>query len=69
MKNMRMLGDLPKERVTPNDFGRERLGRKWSSLFSWGLDRYRPIAFTVYNGKDALSEKPSLPDGKSRRAI
>ena len=50
-ENKRMLGDLPKERVTPNDFGRERLGRKWSALFSWGLDRYRPIAFTVYNGK------------------
>ncbi|MDA7680147.1 DUF1549 domain-containing protein, partial [bacterium] len=50
-ENKRMLGGLPKERVTPNDFGRERLGRKWSTLFSWGLDRYRPIAFTVYNGK------------------
>ena len=50
-ENKRMLGGLPKERVTPNDFGRERLGRKWSALFSWGLDRYRPIAFTVYNGK------------------
>jgi len=50
-ENKRMLGGLPKERVTPNDFGRERLGRKWSTLFRWGLDRYRPIAFTVYNGK------------------
>ena len=50
-ENKRMLENLPKERVTPNDFGRERLGRKWSTLFSWGLDRYRPIAFTVYNGK------------------
>jgi len=50
-ENKRMLGGLPKERVTPNDFGRERLGRKWSKLFSWGYDRYRPIAFTVYNGK------------------
>ena len=50
-ENKRMLGGLPKERVSPNDFGRERLGRKWSKLFSWGYDRYRPIAFTVYNGK------------------
>ena len=50
-ENKRMLGVLPKERVSPNDFGRERLGRKWSKLFSWGYDRYRPIAFTVYNGK------------------
>ena len=53
-ENKRMLGTLPKERVTPNDFGRERLGRKWSTLFSWGFDRYRPIAFTVYNGKTKL---------------
>ena len=50
-ENKRMLGGLPKKRVSPNDFGRERLGRKWSKLFSWGYDRYRPIAFTVYNGK------------------
>ena len=50
-ENKRMLDVLPKERVSPNDFGRERLGRKWSKLFSWGYDRYRPIAFTVYNGK------------------
>ena len=50
-ENKRMLGGLPKERVSPNDFGRERLGRKWSKLFSWGYDRYRPIAYTVYNGK------------------
>ncbi|MDP6448279.1 MAG: DUF1549 domain-containing protein, partial [Pirellulaceae bacterium] len=28
-ENTRMLGGLPKERVSPNDFGRERLGRKW----------------------------------------
>ena len=56
-ENKRMLGGLPKERVTPNDFGRERLGRKWSTLFSWGLDRYRPIAFTVYNGKTRLQKK------------
>ena len=56
-ENKRMLGGLPKERVTPNDFGRERLGRKWSTLFSWGLDRYRPIAFTVYNGKTRFQKK------------
>ena len=54
-ENKRMLGGLPKERVSPNDFGRERLGRKWSTLFNWGFDRYRPIAFTVYNGKTRLN--------------
>ena len=48
--NTRMLGSLPKHRVTPNDFGRERLGRKWQRLLSWAEDSYRPIAFSVYNG-------------------
>ena len=55
-ENKRMLEELPEERVTPNDFGRERLGRKWSKLFSWGWDRYRPIAYTVYNGKTRLQK-------------
>ena len=52
--NKQMLAGLSKERETPDDFGRDRLGRKWTILFNWGLDRYRPIAFTVYNGKTRL---------------
>ena len=70
-ENKAMLAALPKERVTPNDFGRERLGRKWDILFSWGFDRYLPIAYTVYNGKTRLDRnvnrrrfRPSDPMGK-----
>jgi hypothetical protein len=70
-ENKLMLEGLPKERVTPNDFGRERLGRKWNILFSWGFDRYLPIAYTVYNGKTRLDRnvnrrrfRPSDPMGK-----
>ena len=48
--NNRMLASLPGQRVTPDDFGRHRLGRKWKLLFNWSADRYRPIAFSVYNG-------------------
>ncbi|HCC99653.1 MAG TPA: hypothetical protein DER64_03925 [Planctomycetaceae bacterium] len=48
--NNRMLASLPGRRVTPDDFGRHRLGRKWKLLFNWSADRYRPIAFSVYNG-------------------
>ena len=48
--NGRMLASLPATRVTPNDFGRDRLGRKWRVLFNWAGDSYRPIAFSVYNG-------------------
>ncbi|HJM63296.1 MAG TPA: PSD1 and planctomycete cytochrome C domain-containing protein [Roseibacillus sp.] len=58
-ENKRMLKALPKERVSPDDFGRERLGRKWSKLLSWGRDRYRPIAYTVYNGKPRLQKNVS----------
>ena len=52
-ENKRMMSGLPPKGsgVSPNDFGRERLGRKWTKLFSWGYDRYKPIAYTVYNGK------------------
>ena len=70
-ENKAMLAGLPKKRVTPNDFGRERLGRKWNILFSWGFDRYLPIAYSVYNGKTRLDRnvnrrrfRPSDPMGK-----
>ena len=70
-ENKAMLAGLPKERVTPNDFGRERLGRKWNILFSWGFDRYLPIAYSVYNGNTRLDRnvnrrrfRPSDPMGK-----
>ena len=50
--------DAPKEHfppnnllMTPDDFGRERIGRKWQARFPWELDRYKPVAFTVYSGK------------------
>lgn len=35
----------------PEEFGRERIGRKWEERLGWELDRYEPFAFTVYNGK------------------
>ena len=50
--------DAPKEHFppnnllkTPDDFGQDRIGRKWQLRFPWELDRYSPIAFTVYSGK------------------
>lgn len=46
--------ELPRKNTlkTPNDFGQERIGRKWQTRFSWEFDRYRPIAFSVYSGTD-----------------
>lgn len=35
---------------TPNDFGRDRLSRKWSTLYRRARDRYQPFALGVYNG-------------------
>jgi mono/diheme cytochrome c family protein len=47
---------LPQKSLrTPQEFGRERIGRKWKTRFTWELDRYQPFAFTVYNGKTKLS--------------
>ncbi len=48
--NRALMTSLPKQRITPNDFGRDRLGRKWKVLITWAADTYRPIAFSVYNG-------------------
>ena len=55
--NGRMLAGLPARRVTPNDFGRHRLGRKWRVLFNWAADSYRPIALSVYNGPGTPSRR------------
>ncbi len=49
--NDELLASIPKERTTPDDFGRERIARKWKTLLDWGWERYEPIAFSVYSGK------------------
>ena len=53
----RLMASLPRQRLTPNDFGRDRLGRKWQVLFKWAADSYRPIAFSVYNGPDRIQRR------------
>ncbi|MCP4174664.1 MAG: DUF1553 domain-containing protein [Fuerstiella sp.] len=72
--------DAPKEHFppnnllkTPDDFGQERIGRKWQARFPWEMDRYKPIAFTVYSGKTppmrsiaARIQKPPNPMAKGR---
>jgi len=35
----------------PEEYGRERVARKGLERLTWELDRYQPIAFSVYNGK------------------
>ncbi len=43
---------LPPRRVgfTTEDFGLERISRKGVARINWEMDRYRPIAFSVYTG-------------------
>ncbi len=45
--------DLPRNGLlkTPAEYGMERIGRKWQNRFAWEFDRYKPVAFSVYNGK------------------
>lgn len=52
----------------PKEFGMERIARKWQNRFSWEMDRYEPIAFSVFNGKTRMprgqygkAEKPADP--------
>ncbi len=35
---------------TAEDFGRERMARKTLSRLEWELERYQPVAFSVYSG-------------------
>ncbi|MEE2642006.1 MAG: PSD1 and planctomycete cytochrome C domain-containing protein [Planctomycetota bacterium] len=47
----------------PDDYGQERVTRKWSQRLTWEKDRYRPIAFTVYTGNTTVknSNRGRLP--------
>ena len=54
---------LPKGRLfeKPEEFGSERIARKWKARFDWEMDRYKPVAFTVYNGKTRASKNQAGP--------
>ncbi|MEM7014822.1 MAG: PSD1 and planctomycete cytochrome C domain-containing protein, partial [Verrucomicrobiota bacterium] len=52
-----IAANAPEDQIPPrrvgldaDDLGMERIARKWSNRFKWELDRYQPVAFTVYNG-------------------
>ena len=36
---------------TPEDYGHERIARKGLERIRWELERYEPIAFSVYSGR------------------
>lgn len=57
----------------PEEFGRERIGRKWQGRFNWEFDRYKPIAMAVYNGKTKTpstgSSRTKMPDNPMGRGV
>lgn len=73
-KKAKLAADkLPPRRYgwTANDYGQERVTRKWSKRLPWEKDRYRPIAYTVYSGKTVVKnsnqgrlQPPGNPLGK-----
>jgi mono/diheme cytochrome c family protein len=67
----------PNVGFTPQDFGMERVARKGLERLKWELDRYEPVALSVYNGptpqvKSVLSPsrlpKPTKQDGEPEKA-
>ncbi len=59
--------------LTPADNGLERIARKNLTRFRWEMDRYRPIAFSVYSGKtppfrtvNSRLAMPSKPQNKAK---
>ncbi|MES2696202.1 MAG: PSD1 and planctomycete cytochrome C domain-containing protein [Verrucomicrobiota bacterium] len=46
---------------TPEDYGRERVARKGLQRLRWDMDRYEPIAFSVYSGRTPELSNVSAP--------
>jgi len=59
---------------TTEDYGLERVARKGLERLAWELDRYQPVAFSVYNGRTAdvkavLAPQRMPPDRMSHGEI
>jgi len=59
---------IPAERIppryagfTPQDFGLERVARKGLERLAWELDRYEPVACSVYDGRTPNLKTVSAP--------
>ena len=46
---------------TPQDYGLERIGRKGTQRLQWQLERYKPIAFSVYSGRTPKLKDVTAP--------
>ncbi|TWT55411.1 Planctomycete cytochrome C [Thalassoglobus neptunius] len=65
------VDELPNRTLkTAEEFGKERIGRKWQHRFNWEFDRYKPFAYSTYSGvtrtpKSSYSRIPK-PDNPSK---
>ena len=54
----------------PRDFGLERVARKGNERLRWRLERYEPIAFSVYSGRtpnmSSVNSPLRMPDNRMR---
>ncbi len=59
--------------LAPQDLGMERIGRKTVMRHRWELDRYQPIAFSVYSGKTvarhSVSSRISMPADPAKAGV
>ncbi|MEM1443301.1 MAG: DUF1549 domain-containing protein, partial [Verrucomicrobiota bacterium] len=61
-KKAGLKGDeLPQGRLfeKPEEFALGPITSKWNNRFNWEMDRYEPVAFTVYNGKTRTPKSSS----------
>lgn len=60
----------PKVGFTPQDFGLERVARKGLERLKWRMDRYEPIALSVYDGRTlsprSVNEPLRMPDDRNK---
>ncbi|MEM6690004.1 MAG: PSD1 and planctomycete cytochrome C domain-containing protein [Planctomycetota bacterium] len=40
----------PTDVISPDQYGLDRITGKWRARFTWEMDRYKPIAYSVYSG-------------------
>ncbi|HAV63205.1 MAG TPA: hypothetical protein DCY13_12675, partial [Verrucomicrobiales bacterium] len=67
-RNRGLKDGVPEERLAPKnigfsveDYGHERIARKGIERIRWQLDRYEPVAFTVYSGATPKANSVSQP--------
>lgn len=72
-RNEKLKQGVPEDEIapkkvgfTPEDFGLERISRKYLERHRWELDRYEPIAYSLYSGptpvRRSVNSRIPVPD-------